>query len=40
MASAMIDCLAHRGHLLVFEDESYRMKQAHMKERLKNFPRR
>ncbi|MFD0961619.1 ATP-binding protein [Paenibacillus chungangensis] len=33
MASAMIDRLAHHGHLLVFEGESYRMKHALMKER-------
>ncbi|WP_220377124.1 ATP-binding protein [Cohnella phaseoli] len=26
MAAAMIDRLAHHGHLLVFEGESYRMK--------------
>jgi len=33
MAAAMIDRLAHHGHLLVFEGESYRMKHALMKER-------
>jgi DNA replication protein len=33
MAAAMIDRLAHHGHLLVFEGESYRMKHVLMKER-------
>ena len=33
MAEAMIDRLAHHGHLLVFEGESYRMKHALMKQR-------
>ena len=33
MAAAMIDRLAHHGHLLVFEGESYRMKNALMKTR-------
>lgn len=33
MAAAMIDRLAHHGHLLLFEGESYRMKHALMKER-------
>ncbi|MFC4601122.1 ATP-binding protein, partial [Cohnella hongkongensis] len=33
MAAAMIDRLAHHGHLLVFEGESYRMKNALMKAR-------
>lgn len=33
MAAAMIDRLAHHGHLLVFEGESYRMKHALMKQR-------
>ncbi|MEK3885764.1 IS21-like element helper ATPase IstB [Paenibacillus sp. PL2-23] len=33
MAAAMIDRLAHHGHLLIFEGESYRMKNALMKER-------
>jgi DNA replication protein DnaC len=33
MAAAMIDRLAHHGHLLVFEGESYRMQHALMKER-------
>lgn len=33
MAAAMIDRLAHHGHLLVFEGDSYRMKHALMKER-------
>jgi len=33
MAAAMIDRLAHHGHLLVFEGESYRMKHALMKAR-------
>ena len=33
MAAAMIDRLAHHGHLLIFEGESYRMKHALMKEK-------
>lgn len=33
MTAAMIDRLAHHGHLLVLEGESYRMPQALMKER-------
>jgi len=33
MAAAMIDRLAHHGHLLLFEGESYRMQHALMKER-------
>ncbi|MNO51306.1 transposase [compost metagenome] len=33
MAAAMIDRLAHHGHLLIFEGESYRMKNALMKAR-------
>lgn len=33
MTAAMIDRLAHHGHLVVFEGESYRMKHALMKER-------
>jgi len=33
MAAAMIDRLAHHGHLLVFEGGSYRMKHALMKQR-------
>ena len=33
MAAAMIDRLAHHGHLLVFEGESYRMKNALMKKK-------
>jgi DNA replication protein DnaC len=33
MAAAMIDRLAHHGHLIVFEGESYRMKNALMKQR-------
>jgi DNA replication protein DnaC len=33
MAAAMIDRLAHHGHLLLFEGESYRMTHALMKER-------
>lgn len=33
MAAAMIDRLAHHGHLLIFEGESYRMKHALMKQR-------
>ncbi|MGY3414055.1 DNA replication protein DnaC [Bacillus mycoides] len=31
--AAMIDRLAHHGHLLVFEGEGYRTKHALMKER-------
>jgi DNA replication protein DnaC len=33
MAAAMIDQLAHHGHLVVFEGESYRMKHALMKQK-------
>ena len=33
MAAAMIDRLAHHGHLLIFEGESYRMKNALMKQK-------
>lgn len=33
MAAAMIDRLAHHGHLLIFEGESYRMKHALMKQK-------
>ena len=33
MAAAIIARLAHHGHLLVFEGESYRMKHALMKVR-------
>ena len=33
MTAAMIDRLAHHGHLLVFQGESYRMQHALMKER-------
>ena len=33
MTAAMIDRLAHHGHLLVFEGERYRMQHALMKER-------
>jgi len=32
MAAAMIDRLAHHGHLIIFEGESYRMKHALMRE--------
>ena len=32
MAAAMIDRLAHHGHLILFEGESYRMKHALMKQ--------
>lgn len=32
MTAAMIDRLAHHGHLLIFEGESYRMQHALMKE--------
>lgn len=39
MAAAIADRLAHHGHLLVFEGESFRMKQALMKQR-KKFPTR
>lgn len=33
MAAAMIDRLAHHGHLILFEGESYRMKNALMRQR-------
>lgn len=33
MAAAMIDRLAHHGHLLIFEGDSYRMKHALMKQK-------
>ncbi|WP_306723883.1 ATP-binding protein [Acidithiobacillus ferrooxidans] len=33
MTAAMIDRLAHHGHLLLFEGESYRMQHALMKKR-------
>ena len=33
MAAAMIDRLAHHGHILLFEGESYRMKYALMRQR-------
>lgn len=33
MTAAIIDRLAHHGHLMVFEGESYRMKHALMRER-------
>ena len=33
MTTAMIDRLAHHGHLLLFEGECYRMQNALMKER-------
>lgn len=33
MAAAMIDRLAHHGHILIFEGESYRMKHALMRQR-------
>jgi len=33
MAAAMIDRLAHHGHLILFEGESYRMKHALMREK-------
>ncbi len=33
MAAAMIDRLAHHGHLLIFEGESHRMKYALMKQK-------
>ena len=33
MAAAMIDRLAHHGHLLLFEGESYRMKNALMRQK-------
>ena len=33
MAAAMIDRLAHHGHLILFEGESYRMKHALMRQR-------
>jgi len=32
MAAAMIDRIAHHGHLILFEGDSYRMKHALMKE--------
>ena len=32
MAAAIIDRIAHHGHLLVFEGESYRMKHALMRQ--------
>lgn len=33
MAAAMIDRLAHHGHIVLFEGESYRMKQALMRQK-------
>lgn len=33
MAAAMIDRLAHHGHIMLFEGESYRMKHALMRQR-------
>ncbi len=33
MAAAMIDRLAHHGHLIVFEGESYRLKNALMRKK-------
>jgi DNA replication protein DnaC len=33
MAAAMIDRLAHHGHLILFEGESYRMKNALMRQK-------
>jgi DNA replication protein DnaC len=33
MAAAMIDRLAHYGYILFFEGESYRMKNAHMRQK-------
>ncbi len=33
MAAAMIDCLAHHGHILLFEGESFRMKHALMRQK-------
>ncbi len=33
MAAAMIDRLAHHGHILLFEGESYRMKHALMRQK-------
>ena len=33
MAAAIIDRLAHHGHLVLFEGESYRMKNALMKRK-------
>lgn len=33
MAAAMIDRLAHHGHLIVFEGESYRLKNALMRQK-------
>jgi len=41
MAAAMIDRLAHHGHILLFEGESYRMKHALMRQRpLEKIPTR
>jgi len=34
MAAAMIDRLAHHGHILIFEGESYRMKHALMRQKV------
>ncbi len=34
MAAAMIDRLAHHGHILLFEGESYRMKNALMRQKI------
>jgi len=33
MAAAMIDRLAHHGHIMLFEGESYRMKNALMRQK-------
>jgi DNA replication protein DnaC len=33
MAAAMIDRLAHHGHIILFEGESYRMKHALMRQK-------
>jgi DNA replication protein DnaC len=33
MAAALIDRLAHHGYILLFEGESYRMKDALMRRR-------
>jgi hypothetical protein len=33
MAAAMIDRLAHHGYILLFEGESYRMKNALMRQK-------
>jgi DNA replication protein DnaC len=33
MAAAMIDRLVHHGHLIIFDGESYRMKNALMRQR-------